>query len=447
MATLNAFAASEAASYSKAENELLTKVGPGTPMGQLFRQYWVPVLPSSHLPEPGGKPLPVRLLGEDLLAFRTLSGTVGVVGAYCSHRLAPLLFGRIEADGIRCPYHGWKYGVAGACIDMPNIPPEHQFKERVRHPGYPSVEHGGVIWTYMGSAKVPPALPQFEFTMVPEDQRDFRLFHHECNYLQALEGGIDPTHVMWLHAPYDLADNEIAAENQPEAHRLANTTGQRTPMGLEIVDTAGGFMYGARRPMPQGRSLWRINQFIVPFYSMPPGGDIKGGRMWVPVDDEQCIKWMFTWYPTRAVMESTKESKDHYIDGDDYAPTTSAPYGHVRPRASKANDYLIDWDITKTRRLGISGINLQDKCVQENQGPTPIMDRSSENLCVGDLTLVKARKLLRDAALALQRHGTVPNGVNNPEIYRVRAASTIVPDNVNWVEAVQELVTVTPKAA
>jgi hypothetical protein len=283
--------------------------------------------------------------------------------------------------------------------------------------------------------------------MVPEDQRHFRLFHHECNYLQALEGGIDPTHVMWLHSPYNLADAAIAQSHQPEQQRVANTSGRRTPLGVEIVDTAGGFMYGARRPMANGRSLWRINQFILPFHTMPPGGDLRGGRMWVPVDDEHCIKWMYGWYPTRQIMETTQEQMRNYLDEEDYIPPTNAPYGHVIPKAHKANDYLIDWDVHTTRRMGIAGVNLQDKCIQENEGPTPILDRSKETLCVGDLTIVKARRILKDAALAWHEKKTIPPGVRDASIYRVRALSAEVPDNVDWVESVRDQVTVTPNAA
>ncbi len=351
-------------------------------------------------------------------------------------------FGRIEDDGIRCPYHGWKFAPGGKCIDMPNVPPEHQFKDRIKHPGYPIVEHGGVIWAYMGPSKELPALPEFEFTMVPDDQRDFRLFHHDCNYLQALEGGIDPTHVMWLHSPYDLSDDGIAQAHQPAQQRLANKSKTRTPLAIEIVDTAGGFMYGAKRPMGDGKSLWRINQFILPFYTMPPGGDFRGGRMWVPIDDENCVKWMYGWYPTRNIMESTKEDVRGYLDDENYIPPTSQPYGHVRPKARRSNDYLIDWEIQKTRRLGVDGVNLQDKCVQENEGPSPILDRTKENLCVGDLTTIKARRLLMQAARALHEDGTVPAGVHDPSAYRIHATAILMPDNINWVEGLDNEVAV-----
>ena len=289
------------------ENEWLTRTGPGTLMGCLFRQYWIPVLPVPFLTEPGGETRRIRLLGEDLVLFRTRKGEIGLVGAYCAHRLAPLYFGRIEDDGIRCPYHGWKYAPSGECIEMPNVPADQQFCDMIHHPGYPCVEHGGVIWTYMGSSKELPALPEFEFAMVPDDQRKYRAFRSEGNYLQVLEGGIDPTHVMWLHSPYDISDSEIAQRHQGPQQIVANRSRQRTPDAIEIIDTRGGFMYGAKRPLGDGTSLWRVNQFIVPFYSMPPGGDYRGARAYIPIDDESCVKWQISWYPTRENMENTNE--------------------------------------------------------------------------------------------------------------------------------------------
>jgi phenylpropionate dioxygenase-like ring-hydroxylating dioxygenase large terminal subunit len=306
--------------FTKEENEWLTRVGPGTLMGELFRQYWIPVLPVSFLKEPGGKPLRIRLLCEDLVLFRTGKGEVGLIGAYCQHRLAPLYFGRIEDDGIRCPYHGWKYAPDGTCMEMPNIPAEQQFCDAINHPGYPCVTYGGVIWTYMGSASKPPQLPEFEFAQVPDEQRIYRLFHQECNYLQVLEGGIDPTHVMWLHSPYELGDDKLAEQHQPSQQLVANQSGLRTPTTIEIVDTAAGFMYGAKRPFGEGQGLWRVNQFIMPFYTMPPGSELRGARIYTPIDDENSIKWQINWYPTREIMLSVKKSDRLNFPEEDYLP-------------------------------------------------------------------------------------------------------------------------------
>ena len=289
--------------FTREENEVLTRVGPATPMGNLMRQYWIPVVPTAHLKEPGGRPLRVRLLGEDLVLFRTSAGAVGLIGAFCPHRLAPLYFGRVEADGLRCAYHAWKYAPNGKCIEMPNIPADQQFKDEVQHPGYPCIERGGIIWTYMGLAKNLPELPDFEFLRVPDEHRIYRLFFQEANYLQVLEGGIDPTHVMWLHSPYDLSDEEMNAQ-QPAQQREANKLGvKKTPEDVEIFDRPAGFTYGAKRTLGGGKNLWRVNQFILPFYTMPPGADQKAARAFVPVDDENCVKWQVRWYPTRRNRE------------------------------------------------------------------------------------------------------------------------------------------------
>jgi phenylpropionate dioxygenase-like ring-hydroxylating dioxygenase large terminal subunit len=423
-------------SFTNEENEQLTRVGPGTLMGDLFRQYWIAVVPASFLPKSDGKPLRIRLLCEDLVLFRTGKGKIGLVGAYCQHRLAPLFFGRIEDDGIRCPYHGWKYATDGQCMEMPNIPREQQFCSTIRHPGYPCVEYGGIIWTYMGSTKDMPSLPEFEFTEVPDDQRTYRMFHHQCNYLQVLEGGIDPTHVMWLHSPYNLAD-DISREHQPSQQLVANQSGMRTPMAIEFVDTAGGFMYGAKRSVGAGKVLWRVSQFIMPFYSMPPGSELRGARIYTPIDDENSIKWQIGWYPTREIMQSIKERDRMNFDEEDFLPSTGEPYGFIRSKANKANDYLIDWDIHRTKRFGISGVNLQDQCVTENEGPTAILDRTKENLCSADYATIKARRLLLNAAKVLRERGAPSPGIRDPRIYRIRGTSKIISESTPWVEGVK----------
>jgi phthalate 4,5-dioxygenase len=430
--------------FTREENDALTRVGPGTLMGNLFRQYWIPVVPVEHLAEPGGRPLRLKLLGEDLVLFRQRRRQVGLIGAYCSHRLGPLFFGRVEDDGLRCPYHGWKFAHSGKCLEMPNVPPEQQFMDEIHHPGYPCIEQGGIIWTYMGSAPELPSLPDFEYLRVADEDRNYRLFYQQCNYLQVMEGGIDPTHVMWLHSPYDLADDELA-QQQPAQQKVANRSGARTPMDVEIADTAGGFTYGAKRPAGEGKSLWRVNQFIMPFYTMPPGGDQKQARAYIPIDDESCVKWQIKWYPTRDIKRSSQESLRAPFDEEAYdPPTNSVPFGHIRMKAKKANDYLINWEIHKTRRFGIAGVNLQDVCVTENEGPGPILDRTKEHLCAGDLSTIKARLMLLEAAKALREHGTVPPGAKDPSIYRVRGTSVVVPNDVNWIDGVREAITVPP---
>ncbi len=430
--------------FTREENEQLTRVGPGTMMGGLFRQYWIPVVPVTDLEEPGGRTLRVKLLGEDLVLFRTRAGQVGLIGAYCPHRLAPLYFGRVENDGIRCAYHAWKFGTNGKCVEMPNVPPAQQFMDEVQHAGYPCVEKGGIIWTYMGLAKDLPSVPDFEFLRVSAENRHCRLFFQQCNYLQALEGGIDPTHVMWLHSPYDLSDEEMAKQ-QPDQQRVANQAGVKTPLDIEIVDTPAGFTYGAKRSLGDGRSLWRVNQFIMPFYTMPPGGDVKQARAYVPVDDENCVKWQIKYYPSDSAKLATDEKPLAPFAGEAYEPPTNAvPFGHIRTQAKRSNDYMINWETHKTRRFGVAGVNLQDVCITENEGPTPILDRTKEHLCAGDLSTIKARMMLLNAARALRERGDIPAGVRDPKVYGVRGASKAVPDSIYWFDGVKEAVTVPP---
>jgi hypothetical protein len=273
------------------------------------------------------------------------------------------------------------------------------------------------------------------------------LFFQNCNYLQALEGGIDPTHVMWLHSPYDLSDQELAKQ-QPDQQRFANKSGERTPMDIEIVATPGGFTYAAKRPLDNGKNLWRVNQFIMPFYTMPPGGDVKQARAYIPVDDENCVKWQIKYYPSDKAKQATEEKPLAPFAGEAYdAPTNSVPFGHIRAQAKRSNDYMIDWEVHKSRRFGVAGVNLQDVCVTENEGPTPILDRTKEHLCAGDLSTIKARLMLLDAARALRELDTAPPGTSDASIYRVRGASTTVPDSVDWFEGVKEAITVPPQQA
>lgn len=334
--------------FTKQENDALTRVGPGTLMGNFFRQYWIPVTPAADVQEPGGRPLRVKLLGEDLVLFRARNGELGLIGSFCPHRLAPLFYGRVEEEGLRCPYHGWKFAPDGKCLEMPNVPAELSVCDGIHHSGYPCIERGGIIWAYMGRADVRPELPDLEFLRVADADRQYRLFFQECNYLQVLEGGIDPTHVMWLHSPYDLGDEELSATQQPDQHKVAQRSGARTPLDVAMAENAGGFTYGARRPAGAGKTLWRINQFIMPFYTMPPGGDQKQARAYIPVDDENCVKWQIKWFPSKEIRDSSKETLRGGFAEETYDPPTNAiPFGHIRTKAKKENDYLMNWGCTR----------------------------------------------------------------------------------------------------
>src|SRR5919198_3690338 len=191
---------------SRTENELLTRVGPGTPMGALLRCFWQPFALASELPGPDCDPLRVRLLGEDLVAFRDSAGAVGLLAAHCPHRGASLFFGRNEEGGLRCVYHGWKFDAAGACLDMPNEPAESDFKHKVKAVAYPVQERGGVLWAYLGPPADVPSAPELEWTHVPENQRYVSKRIQRCNFLQNVEGEVDSSHVSFLHSKGSAPD-------------------------------------------------------------------------------------------------------------------------------------------------------------------------------------------------------------------------------------------------
>ena len=182
-----------------ADNDLITQTGPGTPMGDVFRRYWHPVALSEEIPTPGGKPVQLKVLSEDLVLFRDDSGQPGLLGLRCSHRLTSLAYGRVEDGGIRCPFHGWLYDVSGRCLQQPGEPEESSFKDKIRHTAYPCREMGGMIFAYMGPPEKQPPLPRFE-TLVREDgSRKTDYYPINSNYLQNLEGALDPIHSTFLH--------------------------------------------------------------------------------------------------------------------------------------------------------------------------------------------------------------------------------------------------------
>src|SRR6195256_4687309 len=181
-------------------NVFLTRTGPGTPMGELFRRYWIPALLDSELPERDCPPVRVKLLGEKLVAFRDTEGRIGMIDEFCAHRGVSLWFGRNEECGLRCPYHGWKYDVNGQCVDLPSEPDKASVRERIKLKSYPCIERGGAIWAYMGPPELKPEPPEHEWAMVSNAQRFVSKRFQECNFLQAMEGGIDSSHVSFLHS-------------------------------------------------------------------------------------------------------------------------------------------------------------------------------------------------------------------------------------------------------
>ena len=412
----------------KEQNELLTQTGPGTPMGQLFRSYWIPALLASELAEPDGPPVRVQLLSENLVAFRDTQGRLGLIEEFCAHRRVSLWFGRNEENGIRCPYHGWKYDVTGQCVDIPSEPPGSTHCQRIRMINYPLVERGGILWTYMGAPDRQPPLPEWEFAMVPDSHRFVTKRWQECNWLQALEGGIDSSHVSFLHRG-DLETDPIFKGSKGNQYNL----GDLMPV-FEVVESPGGLYIGARRNAEGGKYYWRITQWVMPSFTMiPPRGDHPvHGHFFIPRDDENCWTWSFDYHAARPLTEeqvqSMREGKGIHTIVD---PKT------FRPLANKDNDYLMDRAAQKSGRTygGITGFAMQDASIQESMGP--IVDRSRENLVGTDKGIVMARRRLLRAAKAVAEQGTVPPGLD-PAHQRVRSASVVLPPDQPFATAVSD---------
>jgi phthalate 4,5-dioxygenase len=429
---------------SREDNELLTRTDPGTPMGELLRHFWVPVVQGGEL-APGGRVKRVQLLGERLIAYRTPSGSPALVGESCPHRGASLFFGRNEAAGIRCVYHGWTFGVDGQCVDMPSEPPESSFAAKVCHTAYPCAERGGVVWAWMGRS-APAPLPVLEWTTLPVDHVFVSKRVQDCNWFQAMEGGIDSSHISFLHAPLDHTDTDIARDMDRVSFGVgaAVQTGDRSPR-FEVADTDYGALVGARRTQPDGDWHWRVSQFLLPFYTMPPvgaGEKVVQSHIWVPMDDTHVINWMVTWHVERPL---TPEEIALHAGGTgahvcDYAPATSEPYGDVRTAASRDNDYFMDWEAHRTRMVcGIPGFGVQDQAIQESQGP--IADRTRERLGTSDTAIIHVRRRLMTLARALGERGTPPPAVD-PAAFCVRSASLTLPPGADWIGAVRPLVVV-----
>jgi phenylpropionate dioxygenase-like ring-hydroxylating dioxygenase large terminal subunit len=415
---------------SKEENELITRVGPGTPMGNLMREYWVPAMLSSEVTA-AGDPLRVMLLGEKLIGFRDGEGKVGLLADACPHRGASLFFGRNDGCGLRCVYHGWQFDAQGNCIDMPNEPAEGDFKSRVRATAYPCQERGGVVWTYMGTRTTPPPLPDLEGNMQETSHESVRAFQLDGNWLQILEGDIDTTHVGFLHY------GGLKAEDQPPGSFSEWQLRDKTAR-FEVIDTEGGAAYGARRAAGEDQDYWRIAQFCFPFYTFtPPGvlGTKKGGGARVPMDDYHTMNFFMT-----AGRRGPNTGPQGAFRPP--LPNTTDWFGRFRLEQNLGNDFLIDRDLQRRGEgtsgySGIEGIAMQDAAMTASMGG--IYDRSKEHLASADAMVIRVRRRLIAAVQAHMRSGVVPPGVDDPEVYRVRSGGLFLPRGADWVEATREL--------
>jgi phenylpropionate dioxygenase-like ring-hydroxylating dioxygenase large terminal subunit len=398
-------------------------------MGELMRRYWQPVLLSWELPEPDCPPVRLRILGEDLVAFRATSGRVGLLDEWCPHRRTSLWLGRNEEEGLRCVYHGWKFDLSGRCVEMPNELPEYDFKDKVRIQAYPTQELGGVIWAFLGPREQEPPAPRFEWARQPESHRHVSKGLQECNWLQALEGGIDSVHTSFLHRRFN--------GNRPG---LGGLRAQATATRLDVRMTAYGFNYASVRPLKEEQNNYvRTYHFVMPHHQIralqayTDDGSQKfkiAGHMWVPVDDQNCMVWNW-YYSLDGPLDESERDESFWGNGPRYFDQENG----FRSYLNRQNNWGIDREVQKRETFsGIEGINQQDRAVQEIMGP--IVDRSKERLGQTDKAIISARRLFLDAIKTVEDGGNPPGA--DSSYYNIRAIESLLPSETPWFEALKD---------
>jgi phthalate 4,5-dioxygenase len=404
---------------SAADNEMLTRTGSGTPMGQLFRCFWQPVALSRELPDPDGVPLRVELLGEKLLAFRDTQGRIGVVHPRCPHRGADLYFGRNEDCGLRCVFHGWKFDVTGKAVDLPNVPPKSPYHQKISITAYPTREFGEIVWAWLGPRDRIPEVPDLEFGILPASQRFVTKKFQQCNWAQALEGALDTSHFSFLHMPAPSSPSNANPDAPADERRLRWIRNDPIP-SFTITDHEVGFVVGGARRADSSDLYWRLAQFALPSLSTTPStlpGENYFGYIFVPHDDESCWVYTYVWNPEREISETERAQ---LVAGHGVVAEVDE---HFIPVRNQANNYLIDRDNQKTVTFtGVRGVAEQDAMIQESQGR--ISDRTTEHLTNTDVAIVRFRRIVLGLAKALG-NGVEPEAPWRHTAYRLRSGSWI----------------------
>ncbi|NIO08758.1 MAG: Rieske 2Fe-2S domain-containing protein [Deltaproteobacteria bacterium] len=419
------------------ENESLTKVGPGTPAGELLRRYWQPVALSDELLQ-GGAPIPLKILGEELVLFRDNHGQVGLLGLHCSHRGADLSYGRVEDGGLRCIYHGWLYDVRGRCLDQPGEPNGGDHRQSICHPAYPCMEKAGLVFAYMGPGE-PPLLPNYESLAAPADRRFIRKYFQECSYLQANEGNIDPVHLSFLHRQLkdDLGDRRGGLGVSGTSQTADSLYKQDIVPSLEVEITDFGVRIFAIRKAGADNNFIRVSNFILPNLCAVPGeAGADGYNMnWhVPIDDNHHWKYMLTFRRSGPLDLKSMGQRNAAVIDNAYRLTRNL-----------ANRYLQDRnEMVNGTYTGMGGVfPVHDGYATESQGA--IQDRTQEHLSSTDIAIVAARKLLLSAINDVQEGREAPHVVRVAKMNKfpdVLVISEVVPSSVKVKDFVaQRLVT------
>lgn len=411
---------------SKEDNELLVRTGPGTPMGNLMRRFWAPVMLAEELGGPDSPPVRVDVLGEKLVAFRDSSGAIGLLAAYCPHRRANLFWGRNEEHGLRCVYHGWKFDVHGRCVDMPNCPEGATLHERVKTRAYPTLEKGGLIWAYLGPRELQPPFPHMEMFETLADQRRICKLIVKGNYFQMLEGDIDSSHVSFLHSRLDGTAFE-GSLSRPDMFTDTQPT-------WTIDETDYGLAMTSKRAAGPDRYQYRVTQHLFPWMNMiaAPAGERMLANVRTPIDDETTLFFRVFAQPLHPLTPDEIAQIENGIISPEVIPGTFIPVENID------NDYLIDREVQRTQTFsGIKSVPAQDLAIGQDQGGL-IADRSQEYLVSSDRAIIGARKKFLTRCKELMR-GIEPPEARNPAAYAVRAVDFYLPRDVPVEQGAREL--------
>jgi phenylpropionate dioxygenase-like ring-hydroxylating dioxygenase large terminal subunit len=436
------------------DHDMITNTDRGTPMGELFRRFWLPVALSEELPGPDSVPHRVRIMGEDLIAFRDTDGRVGLVDAYCPHRGAPMFFGRNEENGLRCVYHGWKFDVDGECVDLPNAPEGDTFRHKIHIKSYPCEDKGDIIWAYMGPAEKKPPFPDFEWTKLPKSHRYVTKFIEQCNYLQAMEGDYDPSHGRFLHsvmdgAPVNTQDNQtsrraaqgnrnqfpspttrgwgLGAPDEPFPRSVGDRRVRKDDprassfSNTRLIDHEQAMLSVNVQEQPDGKFqasagvTWWMPLFCTAGISLP--GHFAS-NMRIPIDNESLMFYRLRWSWEPITDDQLSEYKNGGYTHPELIP------GTWMPKANLQNDYEIDRVAQKYFSYsGIKTFPLQDIALIEAQWG-PISHHWEEHLVSSDYMIIYVRRRLIKAAKELMQ-GIEPTGPSRPDVYRFHRDSAV----------------------
>ena len=412
------------------DNEVLTRVGPGTPAGELFRRYWMPACLSSEIAEPDGPPVRVRLLGESLVAFRDSNGAVGLVEERCPHRGASLYFGRNEECGLRCVYHGWKFDVSGQCVDQRSE--RRSFAERIRTTSYPTHESGGIVWTYLGPADTMTAFRDFGTDALPRGEWVANKEYVECNWAQSLDGDLDTAHISNLHmfdAVGEMDDDGTDRPGYPSNYNSMRFWRHDPKPLIEVQDEWYGFRYAGIRQTPNGHRHARVTAYVFPFTTMIGFVPFTTTQIFVaPCDDTSAWRYMFA---TKPASQQSELGGPPFFTVAGY-PFEMNPLNGVVPREYRAeNDYGIDRVAQKGESYsGIRHFRSQDFMATESAGP--IYDRTREHLGSGDLAVARFHQLVIAAARGLAEGAEPPALGGRGDFGAIRGAEKILDEEEDW---------------